>query len=217
MFAVLDSSVNPMFNDTKNCSVLAQSFVENATGAVFTSAVNHLKSKGSSCDDIGDPTGSGSGNVLITGDLNAYAMEDPVSAIEGAGYTDLIESFLGSGFSAGAYSFNFFSESGYLDHGLASASLTPQVAGAAFWHVNADEPRGLDYNDFNQPGLFNPDEFRSSDHDPVLVGLQLYTPKVLKEMARDDLEAALPTGNRQDDKFIGKAINRIEQSLNPDG
>ncbi|MGB6992695.1 MAG: hypothetical protein WBG00_05635, partial [Thermoanaerobaculia bacterium] len=34
-----------------------------------------------------------------------------------------------------------------------------------------DEPRALDYNDFNQPALFSPDEFRSSDHDPVVVGL----------------------------------------------
>ncbi len=205
-FAVLDSSVDPAFIDTRNRPVLAQSFVENATGAVFTVAVNHLKSKGSPCDgdvipdpDIGDgqgncnlarttaaqaevdwlatdPTGSGSSDFLITGDLNAYAQEDPVTTIEGAGYTDLIESFVGTGYSAGAYSFNFFSESGYLDHGLSSASLTPQVTGAAFWHVNADEPRALDYNDFNQPLLFNPDEFRSSDHDPVLVGLDLDTP-----------------------------------------
>jgi len=39
---------------------------------------------------------------------------------------------------------------------------------------------------------------------------------VFKQRARDDLAAALPTGDRQDDKFIGKAIDRIEQSLNPD-
>ena len=49
--------------------------------------------------------------------------------------------------------------------------MTAQVTGAAFWHVNADEPSGLDYNSFNQPLLYNPDEFRSSDHDPVVVGL----------------------------------------------
>jgi predicted extracellular nuclease len=200
-FAVLDSSVDPQFNDTRNRPVLAQTFVENATGAAVTVAVNHLKSKGSSCADVGDPdvgdgqgncngtrtaaaqalvdwlatdpTGSGSTNVLITGDLNAYAQEDPVTTIGGAGYSDLVESFAGSGFGAGAYSFSFSGESGYLDHALSSANLTPQVTGAAIWHVNADEPRALDYNDFNQPLLFNPDEFRSSDHDPVLVGLQL--------------------------------------------
>ncbi len=105
-FAVLDSSVNPAFIDTLNRPVLAQTFVENATGAVFTVAVNHLKSKGSNCNAVGDPdtgdlqgncnqtrtsaaqaevdwlatdpTGSGSSNFLITGDLNAYAQEDPV-------------------------------------------------------------------------------------------------------------------------------------------
>ncbi len=87
--------------------------------------MNHLKSKGSSCDDVGDPglgdgqancnltrtkaatalvnylatdpTGSGDPDFLIIGDLNAYAMEDPIAAITGAGYTDLIEPFGGSG------------------------------------------------------------------------------------------------------------------------
>lgn len=50
---------------------------------------------------------------------------------------------------------------------------TGQVKGAAFWHINADEPSGLDYNTYNQGELYNPDEFRSSDHDPVLIGLRL--------------------------------------------
>ena len=198
-FAVLDSSVDPTFDDTKNRPVLAQSFAENTSGAVFTLAVNHLKSKGSPCDDVGDPdTGDGQGNcnltrtsaaqaladwlatdptdsgnsdALIMGDLNAYAEEDPVVAIESAGYFDLIEAYVGKGVADGAYSFTFFGESGYLDHALASPTMMVQVMDAAFWHINADEPSGLDYNDYNQPGLYNPDEFRSSDHDAVLVGL----------------------------------------------
>jgi predicted extracellular nuclease len=198
-FAVLDSSVDPLFNDDRNRPVLAQSFSENSTGEVFTVAVNHLKSKGSPCDDIGDPdtgdgqgncngvrtaaavalvdwlatdpTGSDSGNFLILGDLNAYSQEDPVTAIESAGYIDLIETLVGTGFADGAYSFNFSSESGALDHALSSPDMLTNVTGAAIWHINADEPRALDYNDFNQPLLFNPDEFRSSDHDPVVVGL----------------------------------------------
>jgi predicted extracellular nuclease len=200
-YEVLDSSDIATFDDTLNRPMVVQSFVDNATGGVFTVAVNHLKSKGSNCNAVGDPdigdgqgncnltrtsaaqaivdylatdpTGVGDGDFLIVGDLNAYAMEDPVTTIEAGGYTDLIESLVGSGFASGAYSFNFFSQSGYLDHGLASPSLASQVSGADFWHVNADEPRGLDYNNFNQPGLYNPDEFRSSDHDPVLVGLDL--------------------------------------------
>jgi len=242
-FEVLDSSDDPLFDDTLNRPMLTQTFVENATGALFTVGVNHLKSKGSNCDAVGDPdtgdgqgncnvtrtnaaqaivdwlatdpTGSGDSDYLIIGDLNAYAQEDPVVAIEAGGYTDLIEAFVGTGFSAGAYSFNFFSQSGYLDHGLSSSTMTPQVAGTAFWHVNADEPSGLDYNDFNQPALFNPDEFRSSDHDPVVIGLNLNTAMSQKETARLELSALLPTGDRKDDRTIQKAIDRIDESLNP--
>ena len=197
--AVLDASVDPTFNDDKNRPVLAQSFSENTSGEVFTVAINHLKSKGSDCVDINDPdvgdgqgncnvtrttaaqalvdwlgtdpTGSDSDNFLIIGDLNAYAQEDPVTTIEAGSYTDLIESYVGTGFAAGAYSFNFFSQSGALDHALSSPGMTANVTGAAIWHINADEPAALDYNDFNQPALFNADEFRSSDHDPLVVGL----------------------------------------------
>jgi len=100
-------------------------------------------------------------------------MEDPVMVIEGGGYADLIRVFVGAGFADGAYSFNFFAQSGYLDHALSNAAMTPEVSGAAFWHINSDEPRGLDYNDFNQPDLFNPDQFRSSDHDAVVLGFLL--------------------------------------------
>ena len=145
----------------------------------------------------GDPTGSGSSDNLIVGDLNSYAMEDPIVAIEAAGYTDLVEQFVGTGFADGAYSFNFFSQSGYLDHALASPSVLGRVTGADFWHVNADEPSGLDYNSFNQPGLYNPDPFRSSDHDPVVVGLCEATPPVVDVSVTPD-ELWPPNHNYRD-------------------
>jgi len=198
-FEVLDNSFDDDFHDELNRPVLAQTFEENTSGERFTIAVNHLKSKGSDCIDEGDPdigdgqgncnmtrtdaamvlvdwlatdpTGSGDPDFLIVGDLNAYAMEDPVMVI--GGYADLIRVFVGAGFADGAYSFNFFAQSGYLDHALSNAAMTPEVSGAAFWHINSDEPRGLDYNDFNQPDLFNPDQFRSSDHDAVVLGFLL--------------------------------------------
>lgn len=195
--AILDSTVDPRFIDTRNRPALAQTFEEVATGARFTVVVNHFKSKGSACDDLGDPdTGDGQGNCnivrtnaaaalvdwlagdptgsqdpdfLIIGDLNAYAMEDPVRLIEEAGYTDLIEAFVGPF----GYSYNFQAQSGYLDHALAIANLARQVTGAGHWHINADEPVALDYNNYNQPVLYSPDPYHSSDHDPVLVGLML--------------------------------------------
>ncbi len=52
-FAILDSSVDPRFIDTSNRPALAQTFAD-ADGGMVTVAVNHLKSKGSSCSDLGD-------------------------------------------------------------------------------------------------------------------------------------------------------------------
>ena len=124
-----------------------------------------------------DPTASGDSDVLIGGDLNSYAKEDPIDAILAAGYVNLIESRLG----ALAYSYVFDGQWGYLDHALASSSLNGQVTGATEWHINADEPTVLDYNtNFKTAGqvasLYAPDQYRSSDHDAVIVGLNLTPP-----------------------------------------
>jgi hypothetical protein len=91
-----------------------------------------------------------------------------------AGFINLIESFNGPD----AYSYVFDGQWGYLDHALANPALAPQVAGVADWHINADEPSTLDYNTnfksaAQQQSLYAPDEFRISDHDPVLVDLAL--------------------------------------------
>lgn len=198
--AILDSSFDPGFVDTENRPALAQSFQEISTAGVFTVAINHLKSKGSPCDALGDPdtgdgqgncngtrtaasvalvnwlatdpTGSGDTDFLIMGDLNSYMREDPVAAIEAAGYTNLLDALVGED----AYSFLFDGQVGTLDHALSSVDLTSQVSGAAAWHINADEADALDYNlNFGR----NPDIFdgaipnRASDHDPIVVGLNL--------------------------------------------
>lgn len=176
---------------------VAQAFQVNATGGRFIVDVNHLKSKGSACDapDAGDgqgncnqvrvnaatelvnwlasdPTGTGDTDILLVGDYNAYAMEDPISVIKNAGFTNLIESFLGPD----AYSYVFDGQWGYLDHALGSASIVPQITGVGDYHIDSDEPSVLDYNtNFKtanlQATLYAPDQFRVSDHDPVNVGL----------------------------------------------
>jgi predicted extracellular nuclease len=208
--AILDSSDDPGFVDTLNRPALVQTFQEVATGERVTVAVNHFKSKGSGCgpgdpdarDGQGncnltrtraaqalaaflatDPTGSGDTDVLVIGDLNSYRNEDPIRALEAAGYTDLVERFGGDK----AYGYLFDGQLGYLDHALANASLLSQVTGATEWHINADEVPLLDYNDAvhdaaGEPAferesaarpLYAPDPYRSSDHDPVVVGLDL--------------------------------------------
>ncbi|MCR8670929.1 ExeM/NucH family extracellular endonuclease [Agrococcus sp. HG114] len=195
-FAVLDSSVDPRFDTTKNRPALAQSFRDLATDRVLTVAVNHLKSKGSACEGDsgspeqgncnavrtqaaaaladwleGDPTGQGAEGSLIIGDLNAYDHEDPITTLEAAGYTDLLEEFQGEE----AYTYVFDGQLGYLDYGLADAGLLPFVAGAAAWHANADETSLIDYSmQFKkdaQDALYAPDPYRASDHDAVVIGL----------------------------------------------
>lgn len=186
----------------RNRASLAQAFQQNSNGGVFIVNINHLKSKGSACDIpdaldgqgncnqvrlnavnellawfASDPTGTGDPDILLIGDYNSYAMEDPILALETGGFTHLIKTLLGPD----AYSYVFDGQWGYLDHALASASLTAQVTGVADYHINADEPSVLDYNtNFKSAGqiasLYAPDEFRVSDHDPVIIGLNLDAP-----------------------------------------
>jgi len=201
-FALLDAAIDPRFLDTKNRKALAQTFITNASGGIFTIVVNHFKSKGSDCDAIGDPnrrdgqgncnltrtraaaalaawmatdpTGSADPDILIIGDMNAYLREDPLQQIVAAGYRNLLQEFVGTN----AYSFIYRGESGALDHAFASAALLPQVTGVSEWHINADESPSLDYNleSDRDDTLFDPDTpFRTSDHDPVMIGLSLHS------------------------------------------
>lgn len=180
---------------------LAASFEPVDGGAPFTVVANHFKSKGG-CEeasgankDQGDgqgcwndarrraarelaewlatePTGAAGDAVLILGDLNAYGMEDPVRWLIENGYADVVARHAGPD----AYSFVFDGQSGRLDHALASGALAQRVTGAAEWHINADELDAFgDARDGAPPrirALIDASPYRSSDHDPLVVGLR---------------------------------------------
>ncbi|MCA9784775.1 MAG: ExeM/NucH family extracellular endonuclease [Candidatus Delongbacteria bacterium] len=111
---------------------------------------------------------SGDPDVLLMGDLNAYLEEDPPRLLEQAGFENLLRRLP----AETRYSYVYQGQSGVLDHALASTSLAPLVSGIGVWHINADECPLLDYNlEYKDPTIFKPDPFRSSDHDPVLIGL----------------------------------------------
>jgi uncharacterized protein len=121
-------------------------------------------------------TASGDSDVMILGDLNAYNEEDPIDILRAGGLTKL---------TTATDSYVFDGQTGSLDHALVSSSLLTQVTGAAKWNINANEPITLDYNDDvlttgegvaedrNDLSLYKANPYRSSDHDPVLVGLNL--------------------------------------------
>lgn len=114
--------------------------------------------------------------VLVIGDLNSYGQEDPIDAMRAKGLVDLRERFADESLSNGEsrhYSYIYYGQCGNLDHAMATNALADDVTGVATWHINADEPRFLDYNEeYNPELLYKANPFRSSDHDPVLIGIQ---------------------------------------------
>lgn len=173
-------------------SPLAQAFVR-GSGKPFVVVANHLKSKGCSeatgadadqKDGAGcwnalrldsakrldawlktDPTRTRSDRIVMLGDFNAYAMEAPVRWLrDDAGWVD---AFTQAGIEQ-PYSYVYNGLTGRLDHALLSPSLAKQLRGAAEWHINADEQDAQGYADGDASV-----PFRSSDHDPLLLGFDL--------------------------------------------
>ncbi|WP_432511282.1 ExeM/NucH family extracellular endonuclease [Kineococcus sp. SYSU DK001] len=172
---------------------IAQTFT--ADGDAFTVVANHFKSKGGTGTGDNADTGQGSFNgdrvrqaqslagfvaglrestgdadVVALGDFNAYTREDPIETLRTtAGLVDL-----GSEFDEGRYSYVFDALSGSLDHALASAELTAKVTGVTHWNVNSVESSAYQYT--GDPALYAADPYRSSDHDPLVLGLDLQAP-----------------------------------------
>jgi predicted extracellular nuclease len=123
-------------------------------------------------DFVDDLAQDSPGGVMVIGDLNSYAMEDPIRTLEDGGLIDLVELFEGPD----AYSFVFDGQLGYLDIALATESMSSWITGLTVFHINADEPDILDYDTTfkkeAQDALYEPKAYRVSDHDPVIVGLE---------------------------------------------
>jgi len=163
-----------------------------ATGARFIYMINHFKAK--SGKGSGDNADKGDGqstyngdrvreatavvtfakscatyfgdeDVLVMGDLNAYSMEDPIRIFTDAGYANLIKKFEGDE----GYSYSYRGSVGCLDHALANKTTENQVTGCEVFHINADETSVFGYDGYS----YQNNMYRSSDHDPVVVGLKL--------------------------------------------
>ena len=177
---------------------LAQAFrpVGGDVDSTILAIANHFKSKGSGSGadaDLGDGQGGsnasrvnqanalvafaaereaavGTDKVFLLGDFNAYSQEDPIEVLRTAGFTDL-----GSTEDGEEYSYVFSGLSGSLDHVLASPAALEAVTGVDIWNINSGESVGLEYSRFNYNvrDLLQLDQFRASDHDPVVVGVDL--------------------------------------------
>ncbi|GAA1361423.1 ExeM/NucH family extracellular endonuclease [Brevibacterium luteolum] len=176
---------------------LAQAFAKPGdTEAEFVAIVNHFKSKGSGSGDGNEDSGDGQGasnadrvkqakalvgfadeqkkatgtdKAFLLGDFNSYTFEDPMQVFYEAGYTNLGEEHTDE------QTYLFGGRVGSLDHILASAELAGDVTGADVWNINSGESVGLEYSRYNNNvrNLYDDSVFRSSDHDPLIVGFNV--------------------------------------------
>lgn len=186
---------DPAFSNARQ--PLAQAFapVEDADAKILA-IVNHFKSKGDSRpaatgDNANGIQGAfngdrvrqaealgafaaersaavGTDDVFLLGDFNAYTQEDPIQTLRSFGFEPLEA-------GTGKYSYSFSGQSGSLDHVLASPSARELVTGVDIWNINAVEALALEYSRYNYNALnfYEATPYRSSDHDPVVVGLDL--------------------------------------------
>jgi uncharacterized protein len=138
-------------------------------------------------------------DALLIGDFNAYGQEDPINTLTSSGYADQVQRF-----NAFGYSYVFDGGAGRLDHAIANTAMAAKVNRVSHWHINADEAAIADYNtEYKAPLLkcgadgaslcpadpYTTTPYRSSDHDPVVVGLNLYN-KAWTGSARADVISA---------------------------
>ena len=186
---------DPAFDNARE--PLAQAFrpADGTAAQDFLVIVNHFKSKGSGVDD---GTGQGNANpdrvaqakalvtfadqqkqlagtdlVFLTGDFNSYTQEDPLQVLYDAGYTDI-----GADQAPEEYTYQFGGTVGSLDHVLANGPALAQVTGAHVWNINSVESVAYEYSRFNYnaTSFYAADPYRSSDHDPLLVGFDVPAP-----------------------------------------
>jgi 5'-nucleotidase len=151
--------------------------------------VNHFKSKGSGVDDgtgqgLANPDrirqahalvdfakataqADGTKKIFLVGDFNSYTQEDPMQVLYQNGFVNQASD------DPSDTSYEFGGMAGSLDHVLANSAAANLVTGRDVWQINAEESVGFEYSRYNYNAelLYQPNQFRASDHNPELVGL----------------------------------------------
>lgn len=150
-----------------------------------------------------------SNNILLIGDFNAYAQEDPIrvltdytgkeqrliqtaehTTLEGKPWRPFATVPTGFGFvdltrvhhGLKTFSYSFDGELGSLDHALASTALAEKVKDITHWHINSLENSLFEYSKKYSGQLpKSEDHFSASDHDPFLLSISFTEKKTTKE------------------------------------
>ena len=147
-----------------------QVFEELETKERFTLSMNHFKAKDNTADAgnekrvinanqvlNGLKNYASDPDILIVGDLNCEIGEEPITILLDAGYEELLVKY-----DADAYS-HCYNGGELIDHALANTTMSEQITGAGVFHISTScGPYA--YDNYN---------YRYSDHDPYVVGVNL--------------------------------------------
>jgi predicted extracellular nuclease len=198
----LDDNDQPLFDDSKNRPSLIQTFNydgqkftlsvnhlkskgstcgevnEGDDGQASCNIMRTRAAQGLSQFLAMNPTGVKTEEIMILGDLNAYSQEDPMQTFYNNGFSNL--KYTDKATEAQPYSYSFSGFLGSLDHALASDSLLEHVVSVDAWHINSVEDSLMDYQTEENGQRYDsvdnyaaPDAYRSSDHDPIVVALDM--------------------------------------------
>jgi uncharacterized protein len=229
--ATFDIDAGLSGDDRKNRWPIAASF--DVDGEVVTVAVNHFKSKGSSCEDVVGPDfGAGddvfspfTGNCDLTRRYAARQLVDWV-ATDPTGVEDTDVFLVGDlnayraeapiriladagyvdlidTYDDGDFTFKFSGRVGSLDYLFASPSAAGKVDDAAVWQTNS-RASYVDLYFVDPIDLDGPKG--SSDHDPLVASLLPPPPSI--ELARDELAVL-----REDGAIRDPAARQVERAL----
>ena len=182
--SVVETKYKAQYHNHPNFSrpSLSQRFIYNDS-LEFVLCANHFKSKGSRNAkglDLDQKDGQASynykrtlqaktlldiidslyfdENIIVLGDFNAYSKEDPIQALQS---TNLHR------FETVNHSYVYKGKNGSLDHVFVSDNFIDHINQVQTWNINSIYPSWINYSH----NLADSSYFRSSDHNPMVIGV----------------------------------------------
>ena len=100
-------------------------------------------------------------NIIVLGDFNAYSQEDPIQALQSTNLNRL---------ETVNHSYVYKGKNGSLDHIFVSDNFKDHIDQVQTWNINSIYPSWINYS-YN---LADSSYFRSSDHNPMILGVNGY-------------------------------------------
>ncbi|MFL2564025.1 MAG: ExeM/NucH family extracellular endonuclease [Flavobacteriales bacterium] len=100
-------------------------------------------------------------NIIVLGDFNAYSQEDPIKALQSTNLNRL---------ETVNHSYVYKGKNGSLDHIFVSDNFKDHIDQVQTWNINSIYPSWINYS-YN---LADSSYFRSSDHNPMILGFNGY-------------------------------------------